>query len=253
MEINQNTYEENGNRQAALVALAGVGFVVLICFGIYLAVYAARFVPSVVTRLDTAAVELFSSGPNNSLAVIPASTASTTIPFGDGTTTTPVATTTTPAPVTPKPAPVTPTAGTPTSGTYPIGGTAPATYYGLPDLAVTVTAVGYLTSNTADSFVAATVVPHGFRPAIKFTIKNVGTNTAGQWRFSAVIPTATAFVYQSPYQQALNPGESIDYTLGFDQALMGPNEQITLSANFDHAIAESNTSNNNVFASVTVQ
>lgn len=251
MQPNQNTTSETSSRDAAMTALAAVGFLALVAFGIYLAVYSARFVPGAISRLDAAAVSLssiFTPAASSTLAVIPGDTSTTTISFGDGaTTTTPVTTPTKPVTIPTQP-------GSETSGTYPIGGTAPTGgYYGLADLTVSINQVGYLTTNSADSFVAATIVPHGYRPAVKFTVKNIGTNVAGAWRFSATIPTTVGFLYNSNPQQALNPGDSIDFTMGFDQATIGANEPITLKVNYDNAIAESNTGNDTITANVTVQ
>lgn len=243
------------DRQAVINGLAVAGFIALIALGIWLAVYSTKFVPSVVGSIGAAAVSLgsvFNPAPDSSLTVIP--TASTTIPFGDDTPATPIATTTpvvTTAPVTPKP--VAPSAGNQTSGTYPIGTTtAPGAAYGLPDLIVTITATGYLLSASADSFVASTTVPSGARPAVRFTIKNIGTNVTGSWRFSASIPTSTAYIYQSQPQQSLGAGDSIDYTLGFDQANRGSNQMISISANFDYAVGESVTTNNSASAQITI-
>jgi subtilase family serine protease len=87
---------------------------------------------------------------------------------------------------------------------------------------------------------------------VQFIIKNTGTNATGSWRFSAVIPTETAYVYQSVPQQSLNPGESIEYTLGFDQAKAGANQTISINVNFDHSVAESDTTNNGASANITV-
>jgi len=126
------------------------------------------------------------------------------------------------------------------------------TLTGLPDFIVTINEVGYLTTSTTDSFVASSTVPTGNRPAVKFTIKNVGTNTTGSWRFSASIPTQTAYIFQSQPQQSLSPGDSIDYTLGFDQANRGSNQTISITANFDHAVAESNSDNNSNSAKITI-
>lgn len=253
MEWNQNTAQEGSNRPAGLMTLAVVGFVALVLVGMYLAVYSARFVPGAVSRIGAAAVALtsvFTPAPHAGLAVIPPE-ASTTIPFGQGDGSSSLATSSTSAPV--KHVPVATRPGTETSATIPVGGTGVAAYSGLPDLVVTINAVGYLSNTNTASFVAAAIVPHGSRPAVKFTIKNNGTNVAGPWRFSASIPTSTVFIYQSTQQQLLNPGDSIDYTLGFDQATIGANQTISISTNFDHAISESNTSNNNASASVTVQ
>lgn len=240
-------------RHAALNGLAVVGFVALVAAGIWLAIYSTRFVPAVVNSFGSAAVYLgsvFTPANTPVLLVIPNPTASTTISFGPpgprnarpatSTGTVPKATT-----------PVAKTPGEKTSGTYPIGGTVNAPY-GLPDLTVRIRATGYLATTSAESFVASSTVPSGSRPAVKFTVENIGTNVAGPWRFSASIPTQSAFLFYSPTQQSLNPGDSIDYTLGFDQATAGSNKMISITANFDRVVGESNTNNNSASAQVTI-
>ncbi|MEK7515838.1 MAG: hypothetical protein AAB555_02845, partial [Patescibacteria group bacterium] len=171
------------SRQAAINGLAVVGFVALVAAGIWLAIYSTRFVPTVVNRIGSAAVYLgsvFTPADEPALSVVPNPTASTTISFGNASST--VSTNTTSkvtAPAKPKPAATTP--GEKTDGTYQIGGTANV-LSGLPDFSITIVAVGYLATTSADSFVATSTVPSGSRSAVKFTIKNVGTNVSGQWR-----------------------------------------------------------------------
>jgi len=243
-------------QEAALRGLAVVGFIALVGLGIWLAVYSTRFVPSVVGSISGAAVYLgstaevyldavFTSSSEPTLSVVPTSVASTTIS---------TSVTETPEPVTPKPVATTPTTpGTQTSATYPLGSTqSPVTLSGLPDLTVTMNTIGYLTTNSANAFVASTTVPFGSRPAVSFTIKNIGTNATGAWRFNASIPTQSSYIYYSDPQQSLNPGDSIEYTLGFDQATSGTDRMISVSANFDHAIGESNFNNNNASAKITI-
>ncbi len=249
--------QTSSNRQTITNGLAVAGFIALVGIGIWFAVYATRFVPSIVGSIGSAAVSLvsiFNPAPSPSLSVVP-STSSTTISFGGTSTTTEEigATSTKPA-ATPVKTVVPTTAGAQTTGTYPLGGTTgtSGTLYGYPDLVVHITAVGYLATTSADSFVANATVPNGSRPAVRFTIKNVGTNIAGAWRFSASIPTQTAYIFQSQPQQALAPGDSIDYTLGFDQANKGSNQTISVTANFDNAVAESDTTNNSTSAVVTI-
>jgi hypothetical protein len=253
-----NTYETTPvtARQSAVNGLAVFGFIMLIVFGIWLAIYVARFVPTALSRIDAAGVYLasvFVPAPAPGLSVV--STATTTLPFEttDPATTTATSTvavaTTTPVKRTP---PSNPVAGNETGGTYQVGNGQPS-LYGLPDLAVTIDASGYLTSSSTSSFVAATTIPAGDIPAVEFTVKNVGTNTAAPWRFSASIPTATNYIYQSIPQQSLNPGDYIDYTLGFSQPTVGTNETISVTANFDHAISESSTANDSASTQVTIQ
>jgi len=122
----------------------------------------------------------------------------------------------------------------------------------LPDLTVQITTIGYLATASTDSFVASSSVPAGARPAIRFSIKNIGTNWTGTWRFNASIPTRTAFLFQSPVQQSLAAGDSIEYILGFDRANVGTNQVVTITANFDNAAAESNTNNNTASAALTI-
>lgn len=78
--------------------------------------------------------------------------------------------------------------------------------YGLADLKVTVTSV-----NSLSSYQGRTVV--------QFMVENVGTNVAlSGWSFNAQLPmmNAQAYTYQSQAQQALYPGDSIAYTLTYD-------------------------------------
>ncbi len=235
-----------------LNALAGAGFVALVGGGMWLAVYTTRYVPDVAAHLGSAAVYLGSvftpASEQSSLSIVPAPVASTTISLG-GTST---SGTTTTLPSTPS-KPVATTPGNKTNATIQIGNaTTTPTLSGLPDLVVTINVIGYLATTSAESFVASTTVPSGGRPAVNFTIRNAGSNVSGSWRWSASIPTQTSYIYMSQPQQSLAPGDSIDYTLGFDQANPGANQPVSISANFDRAVSESNTNNNNASATFLI-
>ena len=252
---------EQSNRPLMTRALAVVGFVAVIGASMWFAVYSTRYVPDIVTRLGSAAVYLGSVfTPAPSLSVVPTQTASSTLPFTEASST-PISA----APVAPKK--VAPAAGQKTSGAFPIGGTvASTTLTGLPDLTVTINAVGYFTSTSTDSFVASSTVPVGRPAAVNFTIKNIGTNATDAWCFSVTIPTQTAYLYQSQPQRLsdnklFNPGDSIDYTLGFDQANKGIDQLISITANTSnasnpatcaHSVVESNTNNDSASAKVTI-
>lgn len=230
-------------RQTAINSFAVIGFIALLGLGVYGAIYSSRYVPTVVTRASSAAVYLGSlfTQEGSDLSVVP--TASTTptlvIPFGTSTPATlPVASST--ATSSPKPAP----RPTPAPVLVRVPATTTQALYGLPDLSVKVTVVGYLASNSTDTFVASATVPDGERPAVKFTITNTGTNTASSWRFNAEIPTRSSYTYRSTAQQPLKPGDSIDYVLGFDRARSGENRVMTIIADYAKEVAESNESNN---------
>lgn len=241
------------NRQTVVNALAIAGFVALIGGSMWLAVYSTRYVPEVVGRLGSAAVYLGSvfSPAKSTLSVIP--TASTTIAFGEEASGATASTTETVVPQ--SSSPVIPTAGKKTNQTVQIGGDAVSaatsvSLSGLPDLIATINSVGYLATSSAESFVATTSII-GYRPAVNFTIKNSGTNATGPWTFTANIPTSVGYLYQSQPQQSLAPGDSIDYTLGFDQANKGA-QVITVTADPDKKISESNEDNNVASVKITI-
>ncbi|MCX6788185.1 MAG: hypothetical protein NT108_03430 [Candidatus Kaiserbacteria bacterium] len=240
-------------RPTVINSLAIVGFITLITLGISLAVYSSRYVPNAIGSLGAAAVSLsqiFTSA-EPTLTVVPTDS-TTLLPFGDMSSTTDMQSASAPADTTPK-NPAARTAGEKTSTTYQIGGATGATpTSGLPDLTVSINAVGYLTTASADSFIASSTVPAGSRPAVNFTIKNIGAGITGAWRFSASIPTQSAYIYQSQSQQSLGAGDSIEYTLGFDQSNKGTDQMISITANFDHTVGESNTNNNSAATKITV-
>jgi uncharacterized membrane protein (UPF0136 family) len=247
MVVMDDTETHTLNRSTVIHTLAVVGFVALIGASMWLAVYSARFIPVVVNRVGGTSAYLstvFKPVPAPARIVAPATSTTTTTAI--------VATATSTVATTPKPIPIAPE--TKANNTYQIVAGTPVAVapYGLPDLAVTVTAVGYLESASTDSFVASTTVSSGYRPAVKFTIKNIGTNWTGVWRFSASIPTRGVYIFESDRQQSLASGESIDYTLGFDRALSGTQQIFSITANFDHVVLDSNVTNNSATAYINV-
>ena len=134
METTTIRTTSGGGRQAALNALAIVGFIVLVIIGMALAVYAARFVPTAISNIGSAAVylssQVFPAGEDTDLVVVPPTE---TVPFGDEPTVATSTPTTTPETT---PAPVTnPRPGAPVTTVVQVG-TNPANYSGLPDIFV---------------------------------------------------------------------------------------------------------------------
>ncbi len=104
-------------------------------------------------------------------------------------------------PVTPT-RPTTPTTPNQPSYVYTPAAVAAPQLYGYADLKVTI----------------LSVVPAGNRYVMQFMVENAGTNVAySGWNFNAILPLNTQYTYQAPGQQALNPGDRIVYTLGFDR------------------------------------
>lgn len=242
-------------RHAATQTLAVVGFVALVSGSVWLASYSTRFVPGLVDRVGSAAAYLGAIFvPAPTLTVVPTPVHPSTVASTSPLIATTTATST--APHTVKTQPVAArTPGTETSAVFPLGSSTPVAHTspsGVADLSVSIVGVGYLASTTSDSFVASSTVTAGSRPAVRFVIKNIGSGTTGVWRFTASIPTQTAYLFTSPYQQALAPGDRIEYVLGFDQANRGSNLTISVTANPDKATTESDYANNSASMPITI-
>lgn len=237
-------------RRAAVNGLAVVGFIVLIIIGMALAVYAATYVPSAISRVGSAAVffsSVFQPAEDTDLVVVPPTE---TVPFGEDV---PAATSTpTTTPVVPTTGATTPIQGTPVTTVIQVPGT-PAPLSGRPDLVIENLISGYLTSSNTNSFVKSNDIPDGKRGAVKFSIVNRGTNVSGRFQFEAELPTTRTFTYQSGNQASLNPGERIDYVLGFDKTKEGNNRTITVTVDPDRDVTESNEGNNTRSVTVDIE
>jgi hypothetical protein len=254
MEITTTTINRNPDRRAAVNALAIVGFIALLIIGIGLAIYSARFVPNIASRFGGAAVSLSSIFKKSEDPALEVVTATTTLPFeGVTATTTTAVATSTEATTTP----VKHTGGTGSAGgqstTVTTVVTTPVTPYGNPDLAVIITDVGYLSTNgNTSTFVHSTNVPFGKTGAVKFTVTNAGTNVASNWSFNVDVPTSPSQNFASQIQSSLAPGDSIDYTLGFDRGSAGTNRVITVAVDRNNVVIESNENNNIASRSIDI-
>lgn len=232
------------NRRLAVNGLAIVGFIVLIILGMFLAIYAAQFVPRAVNGIGSAAVylsgQVFSSDEDTDgeLVVIPPTE---TVPFGDET---PVATTTPESPVVPT-TPATPTPGTPSAPIVTaVQVPASTNYTGKADLVVEDVRTGYMTSTNSSSFRASNDVPDGERGAVRFTIANRGTNVSDEFEFDFRINTSPSISKTYQVNRELRPNERIEYTLWFDRVRGDDDRTITIEADSDDEVDESDERNN---------
>lgn len=252
MEHQNTHHQEPKTKGAATSALAIVGFIALILLGMALAIYAASFMPKALSRIGQAAVSLTSSfnGKDDAeLQVVtqeqPVTTGVVTLPQAAPANPTPATTPASPATTYTYQQPTTYTyqPGTPTYTVITVPGGSP-TFYGDPDLKVEITAIGYLRNSDTDSFVRANRVPDGKRGAVQFRVTNIGTDESGKWKFEAELPTSPSYTYKSSNQRSLNPGDRIDFTLGFDQPRDGKNREVTITVDSGHDVRESNERNN---------
>jgi hypothetical protein len=262
MEITTTTTDQPKPARSAVVSVfALIGFIALLIVGIILAIYSAKYIPKAVSRIGSAAVSLSQSfKPHTEAPALEVVAATTTLPIVETTSTTTAVTTNLDSTAT---STATTTVVT-TTATKPIakGGTrvvtaipssAPVALFGQADLTVSITDIGYLNDSSNESFVSSTSVPPGKNGAVRFTIMNIGTNVAGQFTFSANIPTSPSFTFTSPTQQALRPGDRIEYTLGFDRGDTGTARTITILADSGNAVDESNESNNSESRAIDIR
>jgi hypothetical protein len=241
----------------ATKALAIVGFIALLFIGLALAVYAARYVPTAISRLGAAAVSLSEvfvpGGSDSDLEVIPTGE---TIPFGDDETATSTGSTATSTPNRDEDEPRNGggTAAAPRPRPAPVPVAVAQEPFGQPDLVATITGVGYCTSSSADSFRTASEVPEGERGGVRFVIRNAGTNVSGQWEFEVELPTSPAFTYDdAPRQSSLRPNDSKIFTLCFDRPREGSNRSIEVTVDPDRDVSESNENNNSDTETIDIE
>ncbi len=84
--------------------------------------------------------------------------------------------------------------------------------------------------------------------AIRFDVKNVGTNISDVWNFTAILPNGER--YTSPMQVALRPGDHIEFTLGF--FLGDERSPVSLSVT-THSKSDVNSTNNTTVLSTPVK
>ncbi len=162
------------------------------------------------------------------------------------TTTTPTAT---PKPNTQKPQTKIPTtAYKPTmSARHPANLVAHAAY-GPADLAVHMIMIGVIDPYSGALIPRAPISPNEI-VGVEFDIANIGGSSTGNWYFSASLPTSfQPYLYTSPLQISLKPGEHIVNVLRFTPN-MRPST-ITITADPDGRIYDANRGNNFVSQSI---
>ncbi len=208
-------------KKPALNGLAIVGFGALLIAGIFLAIYAARYVPETLSRLSSAVI--LSSDPEENDET-PAATTTPSRPA------TPTATTTPAKPTTPT---------TPIIGYYPpvVTQTTP-NLYGQADLALVNVETGYFRGN---SFVEDDQVPEGRDAGLKFTVRNIGTNAAANWRVRIDVEGDDTAIGNGGY---LLPNGSQNFTLRITDPKPNRSMEIEIDVDYQNAVSESNERNN---------
>ncbi len=126
------------------------------------------------------------------------------------------------------------TAGTTT--TYYGTGTPAAISNGV-DLTARILGLGVV-DKTTNQFTATSTFKAADRIAVRFEVQNIGTKTSPQWSFAAVLPTFPPFIFQSPTEQSLAPGDRIEFTLGFDNINQADGNVVTINVDNTNSIGD---------------
>jgi len=250
--ITERTVEHRPEaRTAAVNALAVVGFLALVFIGIVLAIYAARYIPEAVSSLFTVS--------NDNLTIVPTMTfpAATTTPATVATTTAPMFThsaTTTATTTKPATKPAAPVVGyTTVTTTYPTPGSTqvpvPVTYSGLPNLTVSIQAVGYIDTNGV--FVSQRNSDNNNDFAAKILVTNNGTNKTGTWEIETIMPTEHDSTFEHTENMvSLEPGATLPLTLRLTRGTLraSDNDQLQVTVDSGNDVVESNENDNEATA-----
>lgn len=225
----------NSETKSALSkGMAAVGFIALLLGGVFLAIYAASYVPQTLSRLS-AAVFLTGNEPENETPT------DTVTPTEEEEPASPTVPTTPSTPTTPA-TPSTPTTGgplyvpqAPTVTYYP---TQPR-LYGLPDLALVNVQTGYMRGST---FVEEDdEIPDNRDAAVRFIVQNLGTNVVSNWRIHVDV-TSEDDAYGAG--GLLYPNGTQLFTLVIEDPKDGERITVDIDVDYDNRISESNENNN---------
>jgi len=130
--------------------------------------------------------------------------------------------------------------------------TAPAapSYYGLPDLAISLISTGIISNG---QFIETPYAGADDIVGIKFAVKNIGTNASGPWTLRLTMPSRTTPNYDSGYQESIRPGDTMVFTASFDSPIAQGINTGYITADPLDLITESNKLNNSLTVPITIE
>lgn len=124
-------------------------------------------------------------------------------------------------------------------------------YYGKPDLQVTLIGTGII-DPASKQFVATNYAGSADEIAIKFEVKNIGTNVTGAWKLRINAPSRTTPYYDSAYQTSIKPGDKIIYTTSFNTPISAGINTTYITADPLNMIDEVSESNNQIIVPIKI-
>jgi len=124
-------------------------------------------------------------------------------------------------------------------------------YYGNPDLQVTLLGTGIIDPITKQ-FVSSNYAGSADEIAIKFAVKNVGTNVSGAWKLRINTPSRTTPYYDSASQASIKPNDMIVYTTAFKNPINTGLNTAYITADPLNSVTEMSEANNQIIVSLNV-
>lgn len=124
-------------------------------------------------------------------------------------------------------------------------------YYGSPDLQVSLLGTG-IVDPVSKQFVSTSYAGSADEIAIKFVVKNVGTNVTGAWKLRINTPSRTTPYYDSDYQKSIRPGDMMVFTTSFNSPVNTGVNTAYITADPLNMIGEVSEANNQIVVPINV-
>lgn len=125
-------------------------------------------------------------------------------------------------------------------------------YYGKSDLQISLIGTGII-DPISKQFVSTNYAGSGDEIAIKFEVRNIGTNVTGAWKLRINTPSKTTPYYDSAYQTSIKPGDRIVYTTTFDNPITTGINTAYITADPLNMVDENYENNNQIIVPINVQ
>ncbi len=125
-------------------------------------------------------------------------------------------------------------------------------YYGNPDLEVRLIATGVIDPATK-RFIETSYSGSADSAAIKFEVKNVGTNVSGAWNLRLNMPSRTTPLYDSGLQMSIKPGDRIQYVVSFEFPTAQGTNMAYITADPFNAVPEISEGNNSLTVPLRIE
>ena len=122
------------------------------------------------------------------------------------------------------------------------GGGSSTTGSGRPDLVVKILDIGVMDRYTNQIYYTNSFDTND-KIAVKFEVENIGGKASGNWTFEALLPTDEDNVFNSGRKTSINPGQKVQFTIGFDNPEEGSG-RIKITVDEDDDIRETSERNN---------